>query len=207
MTKPPCPCTFCLSAFAPASVPLSTLSNKKTHIHTTPSPSYSTNELPPPSLQKRAQCCPHDRPRHVLTSFFSLLPCMRHTLLCRFGENLLRPKQNCALAVVHKSRVVCQVLEDTYMYNIVLTDHTFTQFSPLQTIYIARSFQTSARFLNGQVHDASDETFQKLISVKETVIVDFHAEYAFFICRLKRSVFLVSSAPSCGSYFSPHICI
>ncbi|KAH7036514.1 thioredoxin-like protein [Linnemannia elongata] len=41
----------------------------------------------------------------------------------------------------------------------------------------ARSFQSSARFLNGQVNDASDETFQKLISVKETVIVDFHADW------------------------------
>ncbi|KAF9906268.1 Thioredoxin [Linnemannia zychae] len=40
-----------------------------------------------------------------------------------------------------------------------------------------RGFQSSARFLTGQVHDASDETFHKLVSVKETVIVDFHADW------------------------------
>ncbi|KAF9275025.1 hypothetical protein BGZ88_002620 [Linnemannia elongata] len=46
-----------------------------------------------------------------------------------------------------------------------------------RNVHNVARMNSSARFLNGQVNDASDETFQKLISVKETVIVDFHADW------------------------------
>ncbi|KAG0222118.1 hypothetical protein BGX31_009339 [Mortierella sp. GBA43] len=40
----------------------------------------------------------------------------------------------------------------------------------------ARFFQSSTRLLTGKVHEATDETFNTLLSAKEPILVDFHAE-------------------------------
>ncbi|KAG0362247.1 hypothetical protein BGZ54_008702 [Gamsiella multidivaricata] len=40
----------------------------------------------------------------------------------------------------------------------------------------ARYFRSSSLLLTGKAHDATDETFSKLLSAKEPVLVDFHAE-------------------------------
>ncbi|KAF9083167.1 thioredoxin 2 [Mortierella sp. AD031] len=40
-----------------------------------------------------------------------------------------------------------------------------------------RTFQSSSRLLTGKVHDATDKTFSDLTNTKETVIVDFHADW------------------------------
>ncbi|KAF9103840.1 thioredoxin 2 [Mortierella sp. GBA35] len=41
----------------------------------------------------------------------------------------------------------------------------------------ARTFQSSSHLLTGKVHDATDKTFSDLTNTKETVIVDFHADW------------------------------
>ncbi|KAF9937450.1 hypothetical protein BGZ65_001479 [Modicella reniformis] len=40
-----------------------------------------------------------------------------------------------------------------------------------------RLFQGSSPLLTGKVHDATDETFETLLSAKEPVLVDFHADW------------------------------
>ncbi|KAI7821510.1 thioredoxin-like protein [Gamsiella multidivaricata] len=41
----------------------------------------------------------------------------------------------------------------------------------------ARYFRSSSLLLTGKAHDATDETFSKLLSAKEPVLVDFHADW------------------------------
>ncbi|ORZ04668.1 thioredoxin-like protein [Lobosporangium transversale] len=40
-----------------------------------------------------------------------------------------------------------------------------------------RHFQSTSLLLTGKVHDATDKNFQELITAKEPVLVDFHAEW------------------------------
>ncbi|KAF9438277.1 hypothetical protein BGZ76_008842 [Entomortierella beljakovae] len=46
-----------------------------------------------------------------------------------------------------------------------------------QVFNAPRYFQSSALRLTGKAHDATDETFASLVSTKEPILVDFHAEW------------------------------
>lgn len=176
-----------------------------THTNTT-HPTFAINKWTPSASSLETCTTLPAWPSQACSLFsFHFIPCFASCFhpLCQFnGKQLLFPRANKrAHAVVHKLRVVLEINGRHIHVQHGPYQSYILYFSPLKTIYIARSFQTSARFLNGEVHDASDATFQKLISVKETVIVDFHAEYAFFFwfVNWRDECFRFLALLSCGS--------